>query len=732
VEQDLVEASEWMRKAADKNVGWAKNELFDILWKRGSEEDLKDALALISVHAMEGKDAGSMARLAQMYKNGKGVKKDIFTSIKFIEEATKMDFRWRYQLMMTLLESSTNENGKRAFELCQEWSEEDERFKEMLIRMYWHGIGTERNRKTARRLIQEFEAFRKKYIIQPVRYFTKEIFSFQNIVIWNSVKNGNPIICSCLQNNLDVKYIINESKEQEDYLTPSFLNSINAEEISKLRNCAIIIEHSDFLCEREKKTFPDDVVFFIFSLKNEKYEGTNNLFVQNPQCQDIFILGDENRHDFALKLEKEGVTVKGTLTFSGLKERCSQKEGGDIKLLVAFKDIPKLKSIGAGINDDNIFMDYENDFSMKSDVLHGKGHRLESLFNLCFNYEVGKKIYEQIENDSNDVYLLISDIALGDHYRYMCKANQYSEKYHVKAKVIVGESAKDLLDLFQYEGIVLKIIDKFALGAYLMLSMEENEKIFYLDQCFGTSLSRLSIPNGSPDGFADPSSTLLGIPLSQYDPIYYPKIKINLPLDEYNNSVLINPYGNWIMKNSPDKIQSYDLLFRKIVHKLNSKGVTVYTNSINDTQPALPDTIVFRHTITDLTSVCRQFKHIVTIFTGFMEAMILTECNLSVISPDDGVSRKQMAKASGHVNYWEYYLDRNDLERLADEIVDNIMQTTHIPTDNDRSGNFYDHRETFDTTKILLQIGMEAPIYSNAIIKRLFDGKGEETVRRLG
>ena len=33
VGKDLVKAAEWMRKAADQDLGWAKNELFDILWR---------------------------------------------------------------------------------------------------------------------------------------------------------------------------------------------------------------------------------------------------------------------------------------------------------------------------------------------------------------------------------------------------------------------------------------------------------------------------------------------------------------------------------------------------------------------------------------------------------------------------------------------------------------------------------------------------------------------------
>ena len=44
VERDLDKAIALMRQAANKNIGWAKNELIDLLLKRNREEDLKEAL----------------------------------------------------------------------------------------------------------------------------------------------------------------------------------------------------------------------------------------------------------------------------------------------------------------------------------------------------------------------------------------------------------------------------------------------------------------------------------------------------------------------------------------------------------------------------------------------------------------------------------------------------------------------------------------------------------------
>ncbi len=87
VEKDFVKAAECMRKAYAKNPKWA-NELFDVLWSIGDPKLHEEMLSLVEGPAGKG-DAGSMLRLARMYRDGKGVEKDVEKVVELLEKASQ-------------------------------------------------------------------------------------------------------------------------------------------------------------------------------------------------------------------------------------------------------------------------------------------------------------------------------------------------------------------------------------------------------------------------------------------------------------------------------------------------------------------------------------------------------------------------------------------------------------------------------------------------------------------
>jgi TPR repeat protein len=76
-----------MRKANAKNSVWA-NELFDVLWNIDDPKIHKEMLSLVEGLAGKG-DAGSMLRLARMYRDGKGVEKDVEKAVELLEKASQ-------------------------------------------------------------------------------------------------------------------------------------------------------------------------------------------------------------------------------------------------------------------------------------------------------------------------------------------------------------------------------------------------------------------------------------------------------------------------------------------------------------------------------------------------------------------------------------------------------------------------------------------------------------------
>ena len=93
VPRDLDKAAEWMRKAADKNVGWAKNELFDILWKINTPESHKEMISVAKVFAEAG-DGGAMGRLGRAYRDGRGVEQDLDKAAEWMRKAADKNVGW--------------------------------------------------------------------------------------------------------------------------------------------------------------------------------------------------------------------------------------------------------------------------------------------------------------------------------------------------------------------------------------------------------------------------------------------------------------------------------------------------------------------------------------------------------------------------------------------------------------------------------------------------------------
>ena len=84
VKKDLVVASEWMRRAADQNLIWAKNELFDILWaKKGSEVDRWMYLKLQEWATLGNEYA--IGYLAKCYHDGSITSKNLDKAIELMD-----------------------------------------------------------------------------------------------------------------------------------------------------------------------------------------------------------------------------------------------------------------------------------------------------------------------------------------------------------------------------------------------------------------------------------------------------------------------------------------------------------------------------------------------------------------------------------------------------------------------------------------------------------------------
>jgi len=86
VEKDLEKAAEWMRKAAVAGVKWANIELSDILLKMNTPESLGEMIDIIIPLAESG-DGRAMNQLARVYRDGKGVEKDLEKAAEWMRKS---------------------------------------------------------------------------------------------------------------------------------------------------------------------------------------------------------------------------------------------------------------------------------------------------------------------------------------------------------------------------------------------------------------------------------------------------------------------------------------------------------------------------------------------------------------------------------------------------------------------------------------------------------------------
>ena len=99
----------YQRKAAKKNISWT-NEFFDILWKRGLIDDLREAFEVSSAFSSLG-DGPATGRLARAYRDGKGVDKDIEKAIEFMRIAGEKGVGWaKNELVDMLMTDDINHN----------------------------------------------------------------------------------------------------------------------------------------------------------------------------------------------------------------------------------------------------------------------------------------------------------------------------------------------------------------------------------------------------------------------------------------------------------------------------------------------------------------------------------------------------------------------------------------------------------------------------------------------
>jgi len=145
VEKDLDKAIEWMRKATEKNPV-CKNEFIDVLWRRSNSEDLRELRSSIEEGVAE-EDLNALQWFSRMYRDGKGVEKDLDKAIDLMRKVADKKYGWsRNELIDMLLKRANDDDLTEAFGIAQEFaSDGNHGALGRLGRMYRDGSGIKKD-----------------------------------------------------------------------------------------------------------------------------------------------------------------------------------------------------------------------------------------------------------------------------------------------------------------------------------------------------------------------------------------------------------------------------------------------------------------------------------------------------------------------------------------------------------------------------------------------------------
>jgi len=174
IEKNIDKAIEWMGVAADSNIGWAHLEHIDLLLRRGSEADYNEAASRCTPLAEIG-NAGAAGRLARLYRDGKGVEKDINKAIEWMGVAADGDVKWAHlEHVDLLLKRSSDADYKEIITRCVPLAEAGNAGAAgRLARLYRDGKGVEKDinkavewMKTAIEIDKSWETLEYKFMLE--------------------------------------------------------------------------------------------------------------------------------------------------------------------------------------------------------------------------------------------------------------------------------------------------------------------------------------------------------------------------------------------------------------------------------------------------------------------------------------------------------------------------------------------------------------------------------------
>ncbi len=279
-------------------------------------------------------------------------------------------------------------------------------------------------------------------------------------------------------------------------------------------------------------------------------------------------------------------------------------------------------------------------------------------------YIIGKGIHEKLSRKGGR-FLVTAYYPMGDNYRSLAK---YEGMDYSDITFVVTRPARDMPLLMGVDGAVISKMESRSLNTYLSMNYYEDmrfhlvaEKPLYPGSVFHGGVDTTML-TGVARRADEPSLSIMGTTLDEN--MGLKRLGIEPP-----RTILLNPYGNTMnSRTDEEKQKAFDIMF-ELSRRFLKKGCVVYTNTPFQDQMEVPGTRRYEADMVSFTKSAQSFDLVVSVFTGFMEAVLHTDTNLVVLTFNKQITRKTMAVKFGRTNYREVNILENDTKAVVTRVM---------------------------------------------------------------
>ncbi|MBR4504172.1 MAG: hypothetical protein IKP20_04275 [Candidatus Methanomethylophilaceae archaeon] len=553
-----------------------------------------------------------------------------------------------------LLCSSSPEDHSKAYEIASkhlgtQWG------KYYAFRMEYLGIGTERNTKKAMKTLHTGTPLLRRQGRSPILFsINPAIFDYSKIVICGSPEELRVLYCVCFEYSV-----------RPDYY--------------KTDPGAKVLDIMGEECPNNKES----KCYIMFDSAKRKYTKSTKCFYYHPSTEDY--IPDESSLlllDSRLATKDPTVRAEGKIK-ENLEKILAAKGCSGRKCEVVVLN-PEIHSRQMQVSDFDgpVFLDQRpfNEAGLYVSTHRKRVDAVGSLELIDIMYRLGRALYQKLRALGGRA-IMCSFPHMGDNFRWLCR---YDGLDYSDVTFVVAESSAMLPKLLGVKGTVISLKDSRCLRMYNSMLAEPDDSLLVVP-------FRPLYPAAAY--FYDYQTNLAtGISKRLHEPglIGFETENGELPKrSRFRNchKILLNPYGNSVMHRSAVERDRDDRIMRALARLLLKEGFEVYTNAPFPDQKLLLHTKRYSASVEQMVHGIFEFDLVVTVFTGFMEALIPTGCNLVVLGYSNGDTRGSMASRFGSGSYWEFnVLEDKPIRivmkvlKIAREVSGNPSEDTPMPT----------------------------------------------------